>query len=204
MWPIIKKAVNSDLSTPLNTLINNVKSIVNNVNSIVNTVNTNVGSNADAASSTGSLHAKIKSLDSGGVMLHRSIASNQLKLSHDTEVLKMGQEWSKEKSILVMISGTIRVSFDLAGGYPGGYPSTGFGKIYKNGVSIGIERTVQGRYNDPSPYTTFTEDILCFDGDTIEFWLRSSSSNSTEPGAKAKNFRIYFDVNTTPIYGMVL
>lgn len=74
MWPIIKKAVNSDLSTPLNTLINNVKSIVNTVNSTVNTikstvntvkstvdtVKTNVGSNADSASSTGSVHAKLK------------------------------------------------------------------------------------------------------------------------------------------------
>ena len=66
MWPIIKKAVNSDLSTPLNTLINNVNSIVNNVkstvntiNTKVNTVNTNVGSKADAASATGSLHAKV-------------------------------------------------------------------------------------------------------------------------------------------------
>lgn len=92
MWPIIKKAVNSDLSTPLNTLINNVKSIVNTVNSTVNnikstvntvnstvnTVKTNVGSNADSASSTGSVHAKlkyivantgIKSIQRGTIML---------------------------------------------------------------------------------------------------------------------------------------
>lgn len=55
MWSIIKKAVNSDLSTPLNTLINNVKSIVD-------TVNTNTGSNADAANASGSIHAKIKEL----------------------------------------------------------------------------------------------------------------------------------------------
>jgi hypothetical protein len=76
MWPIIKKAVNSDLSTPLNTLINNVKSIVNNINAKVNTINTNVGSNADAASSTGSLHAKIKEIRSylgGEVQRPRSI-----------------------------------------------------------------------------------------------------------------------------------
>jgi hypothetical protein len=55
MWPIIKKAVNSDLSTPLNTLINNVRSVVD-------TVNTNTGSNADAANASGSIHAKIKEL----------------------------------------------------------------------------------------------------------------------------------------------
>jgi hypothetical protein len=57
MWPIIKKAVNSDLSTPLNILIDSVKTIAN-------TINTNVGSNADTASATGSLHAKIKEIRS--------------------------------------------------------------------------------------------------------------------------------------------
>lgn len=52
MWPIIKKAVNSDLSTPLNVLID----------SVIDAIDTNVGSNANAASATGSLHAKIKEL----------------------------------------------------------------------------------------------------------------------------------------------
>jgi len=62
MWPIIKKAVNSDLSTPLNTLINNVRSVVDTVNTRTNTMNTNTGSNADAANASGSIHAKIKEL----------------------------------------------------------------------------------------------------------------------------------------------
>ena len=52
MWPIIKKAVNSDLSTPLNVLID----------SVIDAIDTNVGSNANAASATGSLHAKVKEL----------------------------------------------------------------------------------------------------------------------------------------------
>ena len=55
MWPIIKKAVNSDLSTPLNVLIDSVKTVID-------AIDTNVGSNANAASATGSLHAKVKEL----------------------------------------------------------------------------------------------------------------------------------------------
>lgn len=97
MWPIIKKAVNSDLSTPLNTLINNVKSIVNTVNSTVNTVKstvdtvkTNVGSNADSASSTGSVHAKlkhiiantgIKSIQRGTIALFENESSRSVTIS---------------------------------------------------------------------------------------------------------------------------
>jgi hypothetical protein len=66
MWPIIKKAVNSDLSTPLNVLINSVKTVID-------TVNTNVGSNANAASATGSVHAKLKEL--------RTYITNQINTS---------------------------------------------------------------------------------------------------------------------------
>ena len=185
MWPIIKKAVNSDLSTPLNTLINNVESIVD-------TVNTNVGSNADAASSTGSLHAKNKNiigiLDSG-VMLRQSIASGSLRFASDNEVSMSSTEWDKVKTIVVMISGIIRVSFDLS------VYDSGKGRIYRNGVPIGIERSVSS-----SGYSTFTEDISCSPGDSIEIWVQSYSSYKVF----VKNFRIYFDIVSTPIYGVVL
>lgn len=183
MWPIIKKAVNSDPSTPLNTLINNV-------NSTVNTVKTNVGSNADSASSTGSVHAKIKNikgiLDSG-VMLRQAKASNNLMLSSDNEkTILINSEWHEVKTILIMVNGTFRVSFDLANGY---------GRIYVNGVPIGDERLVTGL-----SYKTFTEDIKCLMGDTIELWARGRGSDD----GKVKNFRVYFDIIDTPKYGWVL
>lgn len=187
MWPIIKKAVNSDLSTPLNTLINNVNSIVNNVKSIVNTINTNVGSNADAASSTGSLHAKIKRLDSNGIMLRQIKASDQLRFSSNNSVRTANtNEFVKVKSIAVMFSGTIRVSFGMKDGY---------GRIYKNGAPVGQLR-VSG-----SSSTTYTEDISCSPGDSIELWIKARYSSDD---AYAWEFRIYFDFNDTPIYGEVL
>lgn len=179
MWPIIKKAINSDLSTPLNTLINNVKSIIN-------TVNTNVGSKADPASSTGSLHAKIKRLDSNGVMLRQIKASDQLRFSSDSLVsTKNTEEFVKVKIITVMFSGTIRVSFDLIDGY---------GRIYKNGAPVGRDR-------NSNSCATHTEDISCSPGDSIELWIKAKTSAY---GVEAKNFRIYFDFNDTPIYGEVL
>jgi len=184
MWAIIKKAVNSDPSTPLDTLINNV-------NSTVNTVKTNVGSNADPASSTGSVHAKIKNikgiLDSG-VMPRQSIASNNLMLSSDNEKnVSYETPWVLKKNIWIMVSGTIRVSFDLFYGY---------GRIYVNGVPIGIERK-----NLEESYKTFTEDIRCSIGDTIELWAHGTGDRWY---GKVKNFRIYFDIINTPKYGWVL
>lgn len=87
MWPIIKKAVNSDLSTPLNTLINNVKSTVN-------TINTNVGSNADAASATGSLHGKIKEIRS-------YLGGEVLKAQHPRSIKRM--HWTTSNTELTNV-----------------------------------------------------------------------------------------------------
>lgn len=87
MWPIIKKAVNSDLSTPLNTLINNVKSTVN-------TINTNVGSNADAASATGSLHGKIKEIRS-------YLGGEVLKAQHPRSIKRM--HWTTSSTELTNV-----------------------------------------------------------------------------------------------------
>lgn len=90
MWPIIKKAVNSDLSTPLNTLINNAISIITRILQIVNTINTNVGLSVDAASATGSAHAKlayiaantgIKSIQRGIITLGESDTTKAATIS---------------------------------------------------------------------------------------------------------------------------
>ena len=63
MWKYIKKAINSDfLNEPLDTKIDAVKTKVDTVDTVVDTVNTNVGSDADSASASGSVHAKVKDL----------------------------------------------------------------------------------------------------------------------------------------------
>jgi hypothetical protein len=66
IWAGIKKTLNTDLTTPLNTLITTARTTIttaiSGVDTKVTTTNTNLGAQADAASATGSLHAKVKEL----------------------------------------------------------------------------------------------------------------------------------------------
>jgi hypothetical protein len=181
MWPIIKKAVNSDLSTPLNTLINNVKSIVN-------TVNTNVGSNADAASATGSLHAKLAALPVT-LNAYGCRASDALKVSADTPndpPLNIDPtEWTKVKEIYVNFSGTIRVSWQVCGN--SAHSITSYARVYVNdaprGAIIGESRN--------STYVSFTEDICVQKGNAVQLYMRK---NKALVWGEVRNFRIYYDI----------
>lgn len=60
-WAEVKK-INSDLSEPLDTKISAVETKVDTVDTVVDTINTNVGSDADSASASGSVHAKLKDI----------------------------------------------------------------------------------------------------------------------------------------------
>ena len=65
IWKEIQKAINSDFTTePLNDKTDRIETKVDTVDTVVDTINTNVGSNADSASATGSVHAKLKDLKS--------------------------------------------------------------------------------------------------------------------------------------------
>jgi hypothetical protein len=176
MWPIIKKAVNSDLSTPLNTLINNVKSIVNNVNSIVNTVNTNVGSNADAADPEGSAHAKLGQL----LFLDQLVqASNDLRAAADaTNSNNSDDTLKKLKEIVVPVTGVIRVSVDIiTSSYAG---RTQY--IAVNGVNV------SGNIGNSSWWSTITMDIAVRKGDAVQIFMNPGASGSSS----CRNFRIYY------------
>ena len=65
-WAEVKK-INSDLSEPLDTKISAVETKVDTVDTVVDTINTNVGSDADSASASGSVHAKLKDIKNTGV-----------------------------------------------------------------------------------------------------------------------------------------
>jgi hypothetical protein len=181
MWPIIKKAVNSDLSTPLNTLINNVKSIVN-------TVNTNVGSNADAASATGSLHAKLAALPVT-LNAYGCRASDALKVSADTPndpPLNIdATEWTKVKEIYVNFSGTIRVSWQVCGN--SAHSITSYARVYVNDAPRGA---IIGESKN-STYVSFTEDICVQKGNAVQLYMRK---NKDLVWGEVRNFRIYYDI----------
>jgi len=86
---------------------------------------------------------------------------------------------------------TIRISFDL--GNIGTSVSNCYGRIYKNGVALGTERT----HSVIGTYTTYSEDILFEEGDTIEFWSKDGGGTSE---AAIKNIKILGDtIGANPI-----
>ncbi|EGD46724.1 hypothetical protein Cpap_1262 [Ruminiclostridium papyrosolvens DSM 2782] len=81
-----------------------------------------------------------------------------------------------------LLGGTIRVKFNLSSGSSSG-SITAYGRIYVNGVAVGIERTVNGL----TPIT-FTEDISIYVGDKIQIYTKSSNSSY---GSNVSGFKLY-------------
>lgn len=184
MWPIIKKAVNSDLSTPLNTLIN---SAITRIFQILSTINTNVGSNEDAASATGSLHAKLAALPVT-LNAYGCRASDALKVSADTPndpPTNSATEWTKVKEIYVNFSGTIRVSWQVCGN--SAHSITSYARVYVNDAPRGAIIGESGN----STYVSFTEDICVQKGDAVQLYMRK---NKAQVWGDVRNFRIYYDI----------
>lgn len=73
------------------------------------------------------------------------------------------------KKIQMPSGGVIQALFDLwcASG-------TAYGRVYKNGVAVGTERTTTS-----STPVSWTENISFSANDTIELWIKNSSTNST-------------------------
>ena len=77
---------------------------------------------------------------------------------------------------------TIRVKFDIAGESG----SNSKGKIYKNGVALGIEQTNDG---SGGAYYTKSEDLAFGNGDTLELWTKQNVNDAVNP-ARVKNLRV--------------
>ena len=85
--------------------------------------------------------------------------------------------WSKHKfEWQINASGTIRVSYDILST---NQYSISTARIYKNGVTVGTERTTTGL-----SWVTFTEDIAVNAGDLIQLYTKTDSSGSS---ASVKN-----------------
>jgi len=103
----------------------------------------------------------------------------------DTYELKKTETYNPTPTYCIAES-ELRVKFDLEGTSTAG---SAFGRIYINGVAVGIEREVVG-----AGWTTFSEDFPGIAiGDTIELWQKRSSSDTSY----AKNFRIYADIKSS-------
>jgi hypothetical protein len=73
--------------------------------------------------------------------------------------------------VKMVVSGTVRVEWAMRGNEYNSY--TVFGRVYKNGVAVGAERSKNGNLG----INYYTDDISVSPGDRIEIWGRSSSNN---------------------------
>lgn len=117
-------------------------------------------------------------------------AGDYLLASSDAEVSTVSTSYVKVKEIFVgSNSGTFRILFDLA------IEASAFdsiGRIYRNGVAVGTERTTSA---DNPTFDSYTEDISGWvAGDLLQLYLKSSGGGKT---AYAKNFRM--KANTSPV-----
>lgn len=109
-------------------------------------------------------------------------ASDELKQSADTENSAQGNTYTLSKSIKVLHSGTIRVTFDLKTSIAG---RTTYGKIYINGVAVGTQQS-----SDIVTYTNYSEDIAVSAGDLIQLYTKCI--NTASEYAYVRNFRLSY------------
>jgi len=76
--------------------------------------------------------------------------------------------YTKKKQITVKRSGTFTVVFQINAAVP----ATAYGRIYKNGVALGTERT-----NTASGYVTFVESFAFVAGDQIQIYCKTSNGS---------------------------
>jgi len=112
-------------------------------------------------------------------------ASDNLHFSNDAQKTTASDSYVKVKEIMI---GTplvaCRVKFDL--GSTG--PVNGYGRVYKNGVAIGIEQTQVA-------YATKSQDFANFmANDLIQIYAHRLGADT----AKVKNFRLYYDETLVP------
>jgi hypothetical protein len=119
------------------------------------------------------------------------VASDTLKISNDNERSTGSSSYTKLKEIRILapLLGTIRVKVEYKSSSA---LASAYQQIYINGVAVaGTE------YNTNSTtYATTTEDVTVslVPGDLVQIYGKNLTSYSTS----VQNFRIYFDLATTP------
>lgn len=113
-------------------------------------------------------------------------ASDNLEISADTTRGEGFTTYAKLKEILVRVdyAGIARVKFDLRTTNSG---ITAYGRIYKDGVVFGTERSTTS-----TTFVTYSQDIAVEDGELIQVYARLSAYSPSQK-AEVKNFRFYFD-----------
>ena len=140
-----------------------------------------IGLRTDAASATGSLHAKTTDIknDVAAARVMLFVPSDNVRITSALEHSTTSTTEVKVKEVFVGSSGKVRVSFDHK--YVGGY---GTFSLKINGVSV-----LGGGYNH-TVYGTLTADVTVNANDLISLFIYSNTSTVT---AYASNFKISCD-----------
>jgi len=113
-----------------------------------------------------------------------TVVSDILQHSNDAVKSTVNVAYTKVKEILLTAAiPNCRVKFDLQNNTVG---KTAYGKVYKNGVAIGVERS-----KGPI-YQTFSEDFAGFaKDDLIQIYAKTDAGGQ----ADVKNFRFYYSLS---------
>jgi len=116
------------------------------------------------------------------------IASDTLQQSNDDLTETNNTSYTKLKEITCNVAlANVRVKFALASEHTG---VTVYGKVYKDGVAIGTERS-----RNTTSYATFSEDFATV---AVGSKLQIYGKTSNEPWFMyCKNFRLYFTILRT-------
>ena len=141
-----------------------------------------VGLRTDVASSTGSLHAKVRNLSD--VLLatkYRTIASDNQRANFDAWAYRISEDFVKIREIQMCIGGSIRVAFDLKA-YDSSICSA---QIRVDNIAAGAEWATY----DKDTWTTYTEDISLKEGSYLQIFIKATNGGL----AYIQNLRIYYD-----------
>jgi hypothetical protein len=107
-------------------------------------------------------------------------ASDTIQASYDSVISTYSLTPQKRVEFRIMYPGTVRVSFDIVGGYfmidVSAFFTYPYARVYKNGVAVGTTRTHTG-----GGYITFTEDFTVVPNDLVQiyFWTDNAGDDST-------------------------
>ena len=110
-----------------------------------------------------------------------------LLVDNSTERAMFETSFVKLKEFRINGSGKIRTSFGLKVN-----GTEGYGRIYKNGVAIGIERSTTSNV-----YTIYTEDFIVINNDLIQLYVKHNNSSGGQ--TFVAGFKIYVAVLQVPV-----
>ena len=118
-----------------------------------------------------------------------SAASSSATLlnSNNTETSTVASSYTLLKTTRVLLGGYYNIYFEVKGNANG----LGYGRIYREGVALGTERS--GNLS----YLGYEESLLFLPGDSIQIYAKGDGDST----AYIQNFRLYGTLQTTSTFG---